>query len=207
MSARWPWSPSSLLRFSLSRRGPSSARRVLLVAAAALAACQTKTAAPTPICDTIADLCHPFDHGAVGGPHECHLVAHTGDETACAEKVLACRAACSVVPDQAAAGPGDGSSSLADDAGATTSAGADVAAAGGDDGACALYCACVTKQCAQPADAPAWVKDPALCPATCASFSAQERACWGRFCDANAAVVPVHNCVHAWGGHGLEECN
>jgi hypothetical protein len=98
-----------------------------------------------------------------------------------------------VAPIVDAAGPRD-----------TAGSAADTAAPGGQ--ACASYCACVSKQCAKYAMAPAWVKDATMCPARCAMFNQQQRACWPTFCDPNAASVSEHDCEHAWGGLGLSEC-
>jgi hypothetical protein len=68
------------------------------------------------------------------------------------------------------------------------------------------FCACLTKQCAAKAGAPAWVKTAALCPAQCAMFSSQQLMCWTGFCNPNAAMVSNHNCEHGWGAHAMEEC-
>jgi hypothetical protein len=53
----------------------------------------------------------------------------------------------------------------------------------------------------------AWVKDPALCPTQCATFSAQQLMCWSGFCNPNAAMVSAHNREHAGGALGVAECN
>jgi hypothetical protein len=165
---------------------------------------------PYPItksCDSIGEACHDFDHGTEGPAHDCHLAAHTGDEAVCVQKLTSCMAICTkpATPDGGidAAGPSSVGTTDADP-GADVVAATDLGTA--DDGACIAYCACMTKQCSQPADAPAWIKDPTMCVAKCATFSAQQRSCWSSFCDVNAATVPVHNCAHAWGGHGLQEC-
>jgi hypothetical protein len=72
--------------------------------------------------------------------------------------------------------------------------------------ACMKYCACMTKQCASKPGAPAWLKTADLCPAQCATFSAQQLTCWSGFCNPNAAMVSAHNCEHGWGSQGLSEC-
>jgi hypothetical protein len=186
------------------------------------AACSSPPYPVTKTCDSIGEACHEFDHGTEGPAHDCHLAAHTGDEAVCVQKLTTCMAVCKqpspldggidaagtssvettdADPGADAAGSGDGPAGNGADTG--------VAAADGgsaDAGACIAYCACMTKQCSQPAEAPAWTKDPTMCLAKCATFSAQQRSCWSSFCDVNAATVPVHNCVHAWGGHGLDEC-
>ena len=170
---------------------PMSSRLILpLLVVATAIACSSPPYPVTKTCDSISEACHAFDHGVEGVAHECHLAAHTGDEAVCARMLPACQAACvtPIATEPADAGAPDG------------------AATASPDPACVPYCMCLTKQCAQPADAPAWVKDQGMCVAKCATFSAQERACWSGFCDVNAASVPAHACVHAWGGHGLDEC-
>jgi hypothetical protein len=81
------------------------------------------------------------------------------------------------------------------------------AEAGGVQQVCANYCACMAKQCAKYADIPANIKDPAMCPARCAMFTAQQRMCWLGFCDPNAANISNHNCSHAAGTEGTAECS
>jgi hypothetical protein len=201
---------------------PMSLRLALCgVLVVASIACSSPPYPVTKTCDAISEACHAFDHGVEGVAHDCHLAAHTGDEAVCVRMLPACQAAC-VTP--IAAEPADGgthdggaaetgtvdAANEADrgtEAGPTADAGApDHTPTGSADPACVPYCTCLTRQCTQPADAPAWVKDQDLCLAKCATFSAQERTCWSGFCDVNAASVPAHNCVHAWGGHGLDEC-
>jgi hypothetical protein len=182
------------------------------------AACSSPPYPVTKTCDSIGEACHEFDHGTEGPAHDCHLAAHTGDEAVCVRKLTTCMAVCTRLstPDGGIDAAGTSSLGTIDADPGADAAGGDVAASNGvvaaadggsaEAGACLAYCACMTKQCSQPADAPAWVKDPTMCLAKCATFSTQQRSCWSSFCDVNAATVPVHNCVHAWGGHGLEEC-
>jgi hypothetical protein len=119
---------------------------VAVLAMSGLASCKSPDGpGATKACDTISEMCHPFDHGG-GIPHDCHQVAHTRDEAACAAKLPTCLSVCRGVavahgsPD-ASSGPAiiDAADGLAAvdaaaevDAQVTTPDGGDAAASDGD---------------------------------------------------------------------------
>jgi hypothetical protein len=52
--------------------------------------------------------------------------------------------------------------------------------------------------------------DDAACKSACAAFSAEEYACWSKYCGwvplASSEEDETHLCQHAWGMFGLDEC-
>lgn len=140
-------------------------------------------------CQEIASACHPYGSGG-GLPRECHDLGHAGDERACSEKKSACLDAC---PD--ATPPSDGG------------AAADGAASDGApaDPACIAYCACLAGACSAVAGYPFAAQGSRL--AACAAQSAEQRTCFTRWCAKAESSKGLHDCQHAWGQLGLDECD
>lgn len=173
---------------------------VSLVALALLVACSSDGSAaedPKGSCATLASACHAFTKGG-GLPEECHDLGHAGDDGACFAKKSACLAACPAgqAPPSGTDGGGD--------AGDSGEGGAMVDA-GGADPACAAYCACVAGACAAIAGYP--FAAAGSCASACASQSADERACFPKWCAKAESSRSKHDCEHAWGGLGLDECS
>lgn len=146
---------------------------------------------PRGSCSVLASACHALSKNG-GLPKECHDLGHAGDDTACAAKKSACLAAC---PEGQA--PADGGSDAV-----AADAGSDGASA---DPACAAYCACLASACATIAGYP--FAAAGSCASACAAQSADERACFPKWCAKAESSRSKHDCEHAWGGLGLDECS
>jgi hypothetical protein len=139
-------------------------------------------------CQAIASACHSWGRNG-GVAEECHDLGHAGDEAACAAKKSGCVAACPATP------PGDGGGAV--DGGASDGS--------STDPACAGYCSCLAGACAAIAGYP--FTAPGSCASACAAQSAAERACFPRWCAKAESSKGVHDCEHAWGKLGLDECD
>lgn len=183
-------------------------RLVISLAASALAAalvlaCSSKdeatAPAPTGSCKALSSACHRYDKGGEGVAHDCHELGHDAkDDAVCYARKAECLAACPPIEAGAAT-----------DASAPTTTG-DAAAEGDAEAAapvdpCASYCACLGTTCSALPGYPH--ASPDACLAACAAFTADQKACWPKFCEeAKAGVSTTHNCEHAWGKLGLDEC-
>lgn len=181
-------------------------RAALLFMTAAVAvvfgACSTSTGsssgAPVDVtgsCAAIATRCHPYDKESAIG-HECHDLGHDGTDTTCAPRKAECLAAC---PErEAGPKPPPVDAAVVD--------GGDAAADAAPDTFCADYCTCLADTCAAIAGYP--FAAAGSCASHCAVLSAEEKACWPKFCaDAKTSTSnKMHLCEHAWGSLGLDEC-
>lgn len=142
-------------------------------------------------CSALASACHG-QSTELG--KECHDLGHAGDDVACAPRKAECLAAC---PDDPKPDSGDGA-----DAGI----GADASPADGStEAACLAYCECMDRTCASAPNYP--FGKAGSCLTACASFTAEERACFTGFCTGGADGGPSqHVCDHATGKLGLSEC-
>jgi hypothetical protein len=144
-------------------------------------------------CQALASGCHSASKGG-GLAAECHDLGHAGDDAACFAKKSSCLAACPEV------GPTD---SGASDASAPSDGGAGDGAT--TDPACAAYCTCLAGACSAIAGYP--FAPAGSCESACAAQSAAERACFPRWCAKAESSKGVHDCEHAWGKLGLDECD
>lgn len=108
----------------------------------------------------------------------------------------------------AGAGAGAGGSAATGGMGATAGASGSAGSggtAGAGAGACAEYCDCMDEACSTVTGYP--LGTTSACLLACADFTEAERACWAFFCEeARTTAEREHTCMHAWGGHDLDEC-
>lgn len=176
---------------------------VVAIAAGVLAviACSSSSETPpedvTGACRAIASACHRYDDGKNVVASECHTLGHdTADDVACARRKAECLAACPTPP-----GKEDGGHPVEVlDAARETDG-----EAGPPVDVCESYCDCLDGTCATQAGYPHASR--ADCVTACNAFSAEQKVCWPKFCaQAKAGVSKTHNCEHAWGKLGLDEC-
>lgn len=98
-----------------------------------------------------------------------------------------------------------------DTATADTGAAADTARDPWDGGPpsaeCVAHCECMQTNCAAASGYP--YAAPRDCTDHCGRFTAPQMKCWSYFCAEAAKATPankIHNCQHAWGTWGVEEC-
>ena len=108
-------------------------------------------------------------------------------------------------------GAGESGGSAGPDAGAASPDAAALADAPADSSsasaACTMYCQCMTTSCSTQTGYP-WASS-AACLQACGGFSEAQQTCWSRYCSMAAMQAESargHACEHAWGGHGLDEC-
>lgn len=138
-------------------------------------------------CGVIATRCHPY--AAEPEAATCHDLGHaaTPDVEACAAALDECLTICPEL-----------------DAGTSDAGGSDAAGDASAD-ACVSYCECMLPTCGEQLGGD--FADNAACLARCATFDATELSCWSGFCDtARAGTSVSHNCDHAAGALGLDEC-
>ncbi len=90
--------------------------------------CSSRDHDGSPLCNTLAELCHPFDDAGYSPAIECHAVGHRGSDAECAAAWPACRELCryyepfrgydpawpAIVPFVLDAGPSDAAADAAD---------------------------------------------------------------------------------------------
>jgi hypothetical protein len=173
-----------------------------LTAAIIVLACgsSSRNEAPADVtgsCRAIASACHRYDKGD-GVAHDCHSLGHEStDDALCAKRKAECVAAC---PPVEAGSVEPGSDSGTNDASSDATADGDA-----EVDPCPGYCECLTSTCGAQAGYPHATQ--ADCLTACKALTAEQRECWPKFCaEAKAGVSTTHNCEHAWGKFGLDEC-
>lgn len=162
-------------------------------------------------CGTIANRCHPFD-GKSDLAHECHETGHdANDNSKCSAIYDKCLAECpetdAALPFEIVDGQAIFDSGSADgEAGSTADAGPDL---------CTPYCECLVPTCgkndAYPYGDAGADDQKATCIATCKSkLSTEQVTCWTDHCGEAKDLSEAdrsHECRHAIGVEGLEECD
>jgi hypothetical protein len=151
---------------------------------------------PTGSCGELASRCHPYSKDSQLAK-DCHELGHAGDDNACFPRRDECLAVCPLSD----AGPvvPHFEASVPDATDGATEAGQDFSAI------CNPYCACLEPTCSAQTGYP-FTSDE-QCRAACASMSTEERDCLPKWCEhAKTLANKTHECEHAWGKFGLDEC-
>jgi hypothetical protein len=184
--------------------------QVIALAAAlcGLFACGSDGAAPDPQalrdCDEIASRCHRYWQSSKTA-EACHDLGHApGDPKVCSSRKAECLAICPETDGGHSHHPDDAAPPAADappDRGAPDATPVDPEKAR----TCTDYCACMRMTCTSKTAAPFSTAE--ACLAACLDYTDAERKCWASFCSlAASGVSEMHNCDHAAGELGLDEC-
>jgi hypothetical protein len=196
-------------------RLPGRAALSLLALCAALACGNDEQARRD--CDEIASRCHSYGKESEVAAR-CHDLGHQGSKAPqmCTSKKAECLAACPIMPVRYDAGVdlGTGDAAASDGGGSEDAPAQEVAVAPVDAPTvpaevvqvCTTYCACMATTCMNKLANPA-LATPAACLETCTKYQPAERKCWANFCQQAAQGMSTgHNCDHASGELGLDEC-
>jgi hypothetical protein len=182
----------------------SLAALAFALALALVASCSSGSSGSSPgyvgACDRIATRCHS---GRSALAKTCHDIGHEGDDAACGPRERDCLAEC---PEEGGGHDGHDDDGGTEDAGTASSDGGAVDTPDATiDEACALLCACLGATCADVANYP--YAESGSCMSACAAFSAADRTCFLAFCQrAGDGGSEVHDCEHATGKLGSQEC-
>jgi hypothetical protein len=175
---------------------------ILAILGVVAAACSSTQAAPvdyTGSCKIITAACHPHDTGDPSVAHDCHELGHSKNDLKCGPKQDECLKACPPVDGGTSDDAGDAASPIAD-SGSDSDAPFDAT----PPDPCIEYCACMASTCSTISGYP--YSAPGSCESACAQLGTAEKACFPNHCKNAKTTNTAHNCEHAWGVYGLDEC-
>jgi hypothetical protein len=164
-------------------------------------------------CDELASRCHVHWMESAAAS-QCHDLGHDPpgkDPKMCTARKTECLALCPIVPKVPKDAGADLGSEPAGDGGEMSEAGMSIPPDAQPIDpevvmACTSYCDCMQKTCTAHHTDPNFATS-AACMTACTRYEHRERRCWANFCQiATQGMSPLHNCDHASGDLGLDEC-